>query len=166
MRQYFAWQGTMEGGDATDSDNDYAYNHDEITQAMMSLNRGQRLLQQEIRKNPQKYIDAGIDPSVLGQYLLMPTFLKSPEQFDKRMEFYINNPVFMHLLGMEPARIIPRYIMLERERRNPQQTPEWRNYHQDMFNFMRANYMLARNGNRQRPLKTGWVRIYSNLAKK
>lgn len=165
VRQHFDFiHSTMEGGSTTDTDNDYAYNHDEITQAMMSLNRGQRLLQQEIRKNPQKYIDAGIDPAVLGQYLQMPTFLKSPEQLDRRMEFYINNPIFMHMLGTEPARIIPRYIMLERERRNPKQTPEWRNYHQDMFNFMRANYMLAKNGRPQRPLETGMGRMYSNLA--
>lgn len=165
VRPYFDWYGrTMEGGSTGNIDNNYAYNHDEITQAMMSLNRGQRLLQQEIRKNPQKYIDAGIDPSVLGQYLQMPTFLKSPEQLDRRMEFYVNNPVFMHLLGTEPARIIPRYIMLERERRNPRQTPEWRNYHQDMFNFMRANYMLARNGRPQSPLETGMGRMYSRLA--
>lgn len=142
----------------------YAYNHNEMTQGLMSLNRAQHLLQQNMKKNPQAYIDAGIDPSVMGQYLQMPTFLKSPAQLDQRMEFYHNHPEFSVLLGREPARIIPRYFMLEQERRNPKQSQEWRDYHQDMFNFTRANYFMARNGNNQSPMDTGMGKLYNNLA--
>lgn len=142
----------------------YAYNHNELTQGLISLNRAQHLLQQNIKKNPQAYIDAGIDPSALGQFMQMPTFLKSPEQLDQRMEFYHNHPEFSVLLGHEPARIIPRYFMLEQERRNPKQSQEWRDYHQDMFNFTRANYFMARNGNNQNPMDTGMGKLYNNLA--
>lgn len=142
----------------------YAYNHNEMTQGLISLNRAQHLLQQNIKKNPQAYIDAGIDPAALGQFMQMPTFLKSPAQLDQRMEFYHNHPEFSALLGQEPSRIIPRYFMLERERRNPDQSQEWRDYHQDMFNFTRANYFMARNGNNQNPMHTGMGKLYNNLA--
>lgn len=142
----------------------YAYNQNELTQGLISLNRAQHLLQQNIKKNPQAYIDAGIDPSALGQFMQMPTFLKSPEQLDQRMEFYHNHPEFVPLIGLEPARIIPRYFMLERERRNPDQSQEWRDYHQDLFNFTRANYFMARNGNNQNPMDTGMGKLYNNLA--
>ena len=143
----------------------YAYNHDEMTQGLISLNRAQHLLQQNIKKNPQAYIDAGVDPSALGQFMLLPTFLKSPAQLDQRMEFYYNHPEFSVLLGQEPARIISRYFMLERERRNPDQSQEWRDYHQDLFNFTRANYFMARNGSqRQNPMHTGMGKLYNNLA--
>ena len=135
-----------------------------MTQGLISLNRAQHLLQQNIKKNPQAYIDAGIDPSVLGQFMLLPTFLKSPAQLDQRMEFYYNHPEFSVLLGQEPSRIIPRYFMLERERRNPDQSQEWRDYHQDLFNFTRANYFMARNGNNQNPMHTGMGKLYNNLA--
>lgn len=142
----------------------YAYNHDEMTQGLISLNRAQHLLQQNIKKNPQAYIDAGIDPAALGQFMQLPTFLKSPAQLDQRMEFYYTHPEFSVLLGQEPARIIPRYFMLERERRNPDQSQEWRDYHQDLFNFTRANYFMARNGNNQNPMHTGMGKLYNNLA--
>ena len=95
----------------------------------------------------------------------LPTFLKSPAQLDQRMEFYYNHPEFSALLGQEPARIIPRYFMLERERRNSDQSQEWRDYHQDLFNFTRANYFIARNGSqRQNPMHTGMGKLYNNLA--
>lgn len=142
----------------------YAYNQDEMTQGLISLNRAQHLLQQNIKKNPQAYIDAGVDPSALGQFMQLPTFLKSPAQLDQRMEFYHNHPEFSALLGQEPSRIIPRYFMLERERRNPEQSQEWRDYHQDLFNFTRANYFMARNGNNQNPMHTGMGKLYNNLA--
>ena len=143
----------------------YAYNHDEMTQGLISLNRAQHLLQQNIKKNPQAYIDAGIDPSALGQFMQLPTFLKNPAQLDQRMEFYHNHPEFTSLIGQEPSRIIPRYFMLERERRNPDQSQEWRDYHQDLFNFTRANYFMARNGSqRQNPMHTGMGKLYNNLA--
>lgn len=142
----------------------YAYNHNEMTQGLISLNRAQHLLQQNMKKNPQAYIDAGIDPSAMGQFMQMPTFLKSPAQLDQRMEFYHNHPEFSVLLGNEPARIIPRYFMLEQERRNPKQSQEWRDYHQDLFNFTRANYFMARNGNNQNPMDTGMGKLYNNLA--
>lgn len=143
----------------------YAYNHNEMTQGLISLNRAQHLLQQNMKKNPQAYIDAGIDPSTMGRFMLMPTFLKSPAQLDQRMEFYHNHPEFVPLIGLEPARIIPRYFMLERERRNPKQSQEWRDYHQDLFNFTRANYFMARNGSqRQNPMDTGMGKLYNNLA--
>ena len=143
----------------------YAYNHNEMTQGLISLNRAQHLLQQNIKKNPQAYIDAGIDPSALGQFMQLPTFLKNPAQLDQRMEFYYNHPEFSALLGQEPARIIPRYFMLERERRNWDQSQEWRDYHQDLFNFTRANYFMARNGSqRQNPMHTGMGKLYNNLA--
>lgn len=142
----------------------YAYNHNEMTQGLISLNRAQHLLQQNIKKNPQAYIDAGIDPAALGQFMQMPTFLKSPAQLDQRMEFYHNHPEFTSLIGQEPSRIIPRYFMLERERRNPDQSQEWRDYHQDLFNFTRANYFMARNGNNQNPMDTGMGKLYNNLA--
>lgn len=142
----------------------YAYSQDEMTQGLISLNRAQHLLQQNIKKNPQAYIDAGVDPAALGQFMQMPTFLKSPAQLDQRMEFYHNHPEFSALLGQEPSRIIPRYFMLERERRNPDQSQEWRDYHQDLFNFTRANYFMARNGNNQNPMHTGMGKLYNNLA--
>ena len=142
----------------------YAYSQGEMMQGLISLNRAQHLLQQNIKKNPQAYIDAGIDPSALGQFMLLPTFLKSPAQLDQRMEFYYNHPEFSVLLGQEPSRIIPRYFMLERERRNPDQSQEWRDYHQDLFNFTRANYFMARNGNNQNPMHTGMGKLYNNLA--
>ena len=143
----------------------YAYNHNEMTQGLISLNRAQHLLQQNIKKNPQAYIDAGVDPAALEQFMQMPTFLKSPAQLDQRMEFYHNHPEFSVLLGQEPARIIPRYFMLERERRNGDQSQEWRDYHQDLFNFTRANYFMARNGSqRQNPMHTGMGKLYNNLA--
>ena len=142
----------------------YAYNHDEMTQGLISLNRAQHLLQQNIKKNPQAYIDAGVDPAALEQFMQLPTFLKSPAQLDQRMEFYHNHPEFSALLGQEPSRIIPRYFMLERERRNSDQSQEWRDYHQDLFNFTRANYFMARNGNNQNPMNTGMGKLYNNLA--
>lgn len=142
----------------------YAYNHDEMTQGLISLNRAQHLLQQNIKKNPQAYIDAGVDPAALEQFMQLPTFLKNPAQLDQRMEFYHNHPEFSALLGQEPARIIPRYFMLERERRNGDQSQEWRDYHQDLFNFTRANYFMARNGNNQNPMHTGMGKLYNNLA--
>lgn len=142
----------------------YAYNHDEMTQGLISLNRAQHLLQQNIKKNPQAYIDAGVDPAALEQFMQLPTFLKSPAQLDQRMEFYYTHPEFSVLLGQEPARIIPRYFMLERERRNGDQSQEWRDYHQDLFNFTRANYFMARNGNNQNPMYTGMGKLYNKLA--
>lgn len=144
----------------------YAYNHNEMTQGLISLNRAQHLLQQNIKKNPQAYIDAGVDPAALEQFMQLPTFLKSPAQLDQRMEFYHNNPEFIHLIGLSgPGQIIPRYFMLERERRNPDQSQEWRDYHQDLFNFTRANYFMARNGSqRQNPMNTGMGRLYNKLA--
>ena len=142
----------------------YAYNQAEMTQGLISLNRAQHLLQQNIKKNPQAYIDAGVDPAALEQFMQLPTFLKNPAQLDQRMEFYYNHPEFSTLLGQEPARIIPRYFMLERERRNGDQSQEWRDYHQDLFNFTRANYFMARNGSqRQNPMHTGMGRLYKNL---
>lgn len=143
----------------------YAYSQTEMTQGLISLNRAQHLLQQNIKKNPQAYIDAGVDPAALDQFMQLPTFLKSPAQLDQRMEFYHNHPEFSALLGQEPARIIPRYFMLERERRNGDQSQEWRDYHQDLFNFTRANYFMARNGSqRQNPMHTGMGKLYNNLA--
>lgn len=142
----------------------YAYSQTEMTQGLISLNRAQHLLQQNIKKNPQAYIDAGVDPAALEQFMQLPTFLKSPAQLDQRMEFYHNHPEFSALLGQEPSRIIPRYFMLERERRNPDQSQEWRDYHQDLFNFTRANYFMARNGNNQNPMNTGMGKLYNNLA--
>ena len=143
----------------------YAYNHDEMTQGLISLNRAQHLLQQNIKKNPQAYIDAGVDPAALEQFMQLPTFLKNPAQLDQRMEFYHNHPEFTSLIGQEPSRIIPRYFMLERERRNPDQSQEWRDYHQDLFNFTRANYFMARNGSqRQNPMNTGMGKLYNKLA--
>lgn len=155
---------TYTGNRENDGQYAYAYNQNELTQGLISLNRAQHLLQQNIKKNPQAYIDAGIDPAALGQFMQMPTFLKNPAQLDQRMEFYHNHPEFSALLGQEPSRIIPRYFMLERERRNPDQSQEWRDYHQDLFNFTRANYFMARNGNNQNPMHTGMGKLYNNLA--
>lgn len=141
-----------------------AYNHDEIVQGLASLNRAQHLLQQNIKKNPQAYIDAGYTRDELDRFLKLPTFLKSPEQLDQRMEFYHNNPHFAPILGTEPARIIPQYFMLYREMQNQKNPADWRDLHRRQLKFMRDNYFIGNNNLRNDPMNTGMGRLYSSLA--